>query len=91
MELWAVMDWRFEIPCRGQFSHIMYPDNDSDLKRSRCSIGLDRSGFDDSWGTQLASVSAHSLFGGRVKLRKSEMSFDCCVVNVISRDLKPLR
>ena len=69
----------------------MYPDTERELNRSRCLGGLDRSGYDASWGPQLASVSAHRLFGGRRKLRKGDMSFDCCVVNVIPRDLQPLR
>ena len=86
-----VMDWRFEIQWRGPFSHRMYPDTERDLKISRCLGGLDGSGSDASLGPHLASVSAHSLFGGRGKLIKAEISFDCCVVNVIPRDLLTLK
>ena len=91
MDFWAVMDWRFEIQWRGPFSHIIYHNTDCDLKIYRCSDGMYRSGSDVSWGNQLASVSVHSLFGGRGELRKAEMSFDCCVVNVVPRDLQLLR
>ena len=91
VELQAVMDWRFDIQWRVTFSQRMYPDNDRDLKRCMCSGGMDRSISDASWGTRLASVIAHSLFGGKGKLRKSDISYYCCVVNVIPRDLQPLR
>ena len=36
-------------------------------------------------------MSAHSLFGGREKLRKADISFDCCIMNLIPKDLQPLR
>ena len=85
------MDWRFEIQSRGPFSHIIYPDTDRDLNISRCSVGSEESVSDASWGPHLASVSADSLFGGSGKLRKADTSFDCCIVNVIPRDLHPLR
>ena len=85
------MDWRFHIQWRGPFSHIMYPDSDCDLNRSKCSGGLDRLGSDAPWGTQLASVIAHILFGGREKLRKLDISFYCCVLNIIPRDLHTFR
>ena len=68
----------------------MHPDTDRDLKRSRCSGGLDGSVSGASWGPQLALLSAHSLFGGRGELRKADISFYCCVVNVIPRDLQSL-
>ena len=68
----------------------MYSNNYSYLKRSRCLVGLDGLGSDASWGPQLASVSAHSLFGGRGELRKAVISFDCCVVNILPRDFKSL-
>ena len=90
MELRALMDWRFEIQWRGPFSHRMYPDTDRDLKRSRCLGGLDGPGSDASWGPQLASVSEHSFFGERGKLKKAEILFDCCAVKVIPRYLQPL-
>ena len=67
----------FDIQWRGSFSHRMHPGTDRELKRSRCSGGLYGSRSDASWVTQLALVSVHSLFGGRAKLRKAEMSFDC--------------
>ena len=84
------MDWRFDIQWRFLFSHIMYPDTDRELNILRCSGGLDGSGSDVSWGPQLASVSAHSLFGGMGKLRKTDISFYFCIVDVIPRDLHPL-
>ena len=73
VELRAVMDWRFEIQCRGPFIHIMYPDTDRELKRSRCLGGLDGLGSDAYCGPQLVSVSVNSLFGVRGKLRKEEI------------------
>ena len=76
------MEWRFEIQWRGPFSHRMYPITDCELRKSRCSGGLDGSGSDESWGTHLALVSVHSLFGGSGKLREVKMSFDCCVVKL---------
>ena len=54
----------------------MYPYTSLDLNISRCSGGVDGSGSDVSWGPQLASVSADSLFRVSGKLRKAEMSFD---------------
>ena len=69
----------------------MYPDTDRDLKISRCSGGIDKSSSDAYLGTQLASVSAHSLFRGSGKLRKLDMSFYLRVVNVIPRDLHSLK
>ena len=86
-----VMDWRFEIQWRGPFRHRMYPDTDHDLRISRCSGGMERSENDAYWGHNLASVSVHSLFGVMGKLRKAEISFDRCVVNVIPRYLQPLK
>ena len=53
----------------------MYPDTDFDLKRSRCSGGMDRSDPNTSWKPQLALVNAHSLFGGRGELSKADISF----------------
>ena len=76
MELWAVMDWSFEIQWRVPFSQRMYSDTDRDLKRSRCLGGMDGLVSEASWGPQLALVSSQSLFGGRGKLRKAEISFD---------------
>ena len=69
----------------------MYPNSDCYLKISRCSGGMDGSVSDVSWVTQLTSGSEHSLFGVREKLSKAEISFHCCVVNVIPRDLYPFR
>ena len=69
----------------------MYPKTDSYLNRSSCSGGLDGLVSDAYWGPQLASMSAYSLLGEREELRKVEISFYCCVVNVIPRDLQPLR
>ena len=91
MELRSEMDWCFEIQCRGLCSHRMYPNTNRDLKISRCPCGFDGSGSDASWGPQLSSVSVHSFFGGSGKLRKADISFDCCVVNVIPRYFHPLR
>ena len=80
-----VMDWRFKIQWRGPFSQRIYPDTDSNLNISGCSGGQYGSVSDVSWVTQLTSGSEHSLFGVREKLSKAEISFHCCVVNVIPR------
>ena len=63
VDLWAVIDWRFEIQWRDPFSHRIYPDTYRYLNRSRYSGGLDGSGYDVSRVPHLASVSAHSFSG----------------------------
>ena len=54
-ELWAVMVCRFDCQCIGPFSHMINPESDRVLKRSRG--GAFFVGLDWSWGPQLASVN----------------------------------